>query len=440
MQNYFNELANFLTAQLKGDEIFTCTFSGEDSNFVRFNQNLIRQAGGVAQRNLSLDLIQGRRHAPGNCTLTGERSQDESRLAQILDELRRKLPHLPDDPHLLYATQVNSTEQLGENRLIPATDAVQQILAAGEGQDLVGIYASGGIFNGFANSLGQRNWFSTYSFNFDWSLYHQGDKAVKAAYAGFDWDDKVLRAKMDGARNQLAILAQEPKTLAPGQYRVFLSPVAVYDFVGLLGWGGFGLKSHRTKQTPLLRMIEAGATLHPALNIRENTAEGVAPNFDGKGFSKPEVVTLIAGGAYRDCLVSPRSAQEYGVPTNGASPDEAPDSLDIAAGDINADQILERLDTGVFINNVWYLNYSDQPACRITGMTRFACFWVEGGKIVAPLNVMRFDETLYRAFGDNLLGLTVEREIIVDSGSYGGRSSKSGRVPGALIKDFNFNL
>jgi predicted Zn-dependent protease len=441
MQNDdFYDLADFLTARLNRDEVFTCTFSGEDSDFVRFNQNWIRQAGRVQQRHLSLDLIQGRRHAQGRCALTGERGEDAVRLTQLLDELRRKRLSLPEDPHLRYATQVNSTEQRSENRLIPAAEAVQQIMAAGEGRDLVGLFASGGLFNGFANSLGQRNGFSTYTFNFDWSFYHQGDKAVKATYAGFDWDSEALRAKMEAAGAQLAVLAQEPKTLPPGKYRVFLSPAAVYNVVGLLGWGGFGLKSHRTKQTPLLKMMEGGALLHPALTILENTAEGVAPNFDSQGFLKPDRITLIAAGAYRDHLVSPRSAQEYGVETNGASPDEAPESLDIAAGDLPADQALERLDTGVLINNVWYLNYSDPPACRITGMTRFACFWVEGGQIVAPLNVMRFDETLYRAFGDNLVELTVEREMILDAGSYGGRSTGSGRVPGALIQDFNFNL
>ena len=73
-------------------------------------------------------------------------------------------------------------------------------------------------------------------------------------------------------------------------------------------------------------------------------------------------------------------------------------------------------------------------------MTRFACFWVEKGKIVAPLNVMRFDETLFHALGENLIGLTKEREMTIDAETYGGRSTSSGRVPGALIKDFNFNL
>jgi hypothetical protein len=73
-------------------------------------------------------------------------------------------------------------------------------------------------------------------------------------------------------------------------------------------------------------------------------------------------------------------------------------------------------------------------------MTRFATCWVEGGRSVAPLNVMRFDETIYRVLGDNLLGLTVERELIPTASTYGGRSTDSARLPGALVKDFTFTL
>ena len=35
-------------------------------------------------------------------------------------------------------------------------------------------------------------------------------------------------------------------------------------------------------------------------------------------------------------------------------------------------------------------------------MTRFATFWVEDGVIQSPLEVMRFDETIYRMLGENL--------------------------------------
>jgi predicted Zn-dependent protease len=246
--------------------------------------------------------------------------------------------------------------------------------------------------------------------------------------------------KVAEATAQLDILSRPPRTIPPGRYRVYLAPAALMDILQMLAWSGFGLKDHRTKQTTLLKMVEEGIHLHPAVTIRENTRDGLTPNFQEAGFMKPDQVTLIEAGALRDCLVSPRSAKEYDVPTNGASGAEAPESVEMAAGDIPRDGVLQQLDTGVYINNLWYLNYSDRTACRMTGMTRFATFWVEGGVIQAPLSVMRFDESIYRMFGDHLLGLTAEREFILDSDTYHRRSTGSSRLPGALVEQFNFTL
>ena len=61
-------------------------------------------------------------------------------------------------------------------------------------------------------------------------------------------------------------------------------------------------------------------------------------------------------------------------------------------------------------------------------------------KVQAPLSVMRFDESMYRALGENLIDLTNEQEIMLDPGTYFERSSSSSKVPGALIKDMNFAL
>jgi predicted Zn-dependent protease len=440
MRDYFYRLADFVNAQLTGDEAFTAWFSGEDSDFTRFNHARVRQSGHVSQRYLNVDLMVGNRHAASEMTLTGERSVDEARVSEAMAGLRTVIPHLPEDPHLLVSDEVRNTEQEAPRELPAATDAVEQILGAGEGHDLVGLLAIGDVSSGFANSLGQRNWFSSSSYNFDYSIYHHADKAVKSAFAGSSWDEDALRKNVASSVSQVEILAREPKTLKPGRYRVYLSPVALYDFVGMLSWGGFGLKDLRTKQTVLLRMVEEGATFADSVTISENTKDGVAPNFQSKGFIKPDTVTLIERGAQKDCLVSPRSAKEYGVPTNGAGGGESPQSLDIAAGDIPQTEVLDRLGTGLWINNLHYLNYSDRPNCRVTGMTRFACLWVENGNVVAPVNVMRFDETMYRALGENLIGFTREREMILDSGSYGGRGTSSGRVPGALVEDFTFNL
>ena len=66
MQEYFHETADFLRSLMRGEEIYTCNLSAEDSDFVRFNHGRVRQAGSVEQRWLSLDLIEGRRHANGD--------------------------------------------------------------------------------------------------------------------------------------------------------------------------------------------------------------------------------------------------------------------------------------------------------------------------------------------------------------------------------------
>ena len=94
----------------------------------------------------------------------------------------------------------------------------------------------------------------------------------------------------------------------------------------------------------------------------------------------------------------------------------------------------------MYVSNLWYINYSDRNACRMTGMTRFATFWVENGELVAPLKVMRFDETIYNLLGSHLVDLTQEREVILDPGTYGGRSTARVRRPGALVDEFLFTL
>ena len=441
MQEYFYQLADYVIDHLTGEEIGLCNFSAEDSDFVRFNHSAIRQAGTVGQRSLDIKLINGQRQAAGDVTLCGDFSVDSQRAVALLDTLRSQLPYLRDDPHLLYATAVQSSEHISQNRLPEERGViVDALLQAGNGRDLVGFYAAGGIHAGFANSYGQRNWFSTYTYNVDWSFYLSGDRAVKTADAGFVWNPAVFQHKVDTAVQQLAALSLPGKTVEPGQYRVYLAPAAVCEIVELLNWGGFGLKEHQTKQTPLIKMAEAEAQLHASVSLTENTQDGVAPNFQEDGFVKPDQVQLIATGRLADQLISPRSAKEYGIATNAASGWESAESIEMAPGELSQNALLTQLDTGIYVNNLWYLNYSDRAACRMTGMTRFATFWVENGEIQAPLHVMRFDESLYRLLGSNLIGITAERDYILDPDTYHARSTSSSRLPGLLIEDFTLTL
>jgi len=434
VKEQFFEFAERLGRELRVAEILLCNFHAERSDFVRFNQGKVRQAGSVEQRYLTLRLVRARRQA--SASVTGE---DFESLKSILSRLREALDGLTEDPWLLINEEPQSSSSERRGTLLPAQAVVEAVTGKAQGHDLVGFYAGGTVYRGFANSLGQRNWHEVDSFNFDWSFYRQTDQAVKASYAGFEWQQEDFGRAMESALERLPLLGKPRKQIEPGEYRAYLAPRALDELAGLLSWGGFSARARATKQSPLLRMQE-GETLSSRVSIFENIKEGVAPGFQADGFVKPAQVTLIEKGLLEKPLVSPRSAKEYGLQTNAANGAEMPQALDIAAGTLEQGEVMKALDTGLYISNLWYLNFSDRPAGRITGMTRFATFWVEGGRIAAPLAPMRFDDSIYRMLGENLVDLTASRELLLDPSTYGERSTSSARLPGALLRALRFTL
>ena len=439
MEGYFATLAGELDRTLRTGERYTASFDAEDTDFVRMNRGKVRQPGSVCQRYVSVRLIEGDRHAEHRLSLTGDVTADVAAVAAAVSGLRGVLPDLADDPHMLLPTEVASSRTQRGESLPPSEQVVTEILDAARGQDLVGIYAAGPVYRGFANSEGQRNWHATTTFNLQWSLYHRADKAVKTAHAGLAWDPKVFAQKMDEARTRLALIARDPKRLEPGRYRAYLAPTAVLEIADLLCWGGFSGRALATQQSALARM-QSGERLDRRVAFFEDTAGGVAPAFQSEGFTRPAQVPLVDGGQLVGSLVSPRTAREFGLDANGANGAEMPEALAMNGGDLASADALAALDTGLLVGNLWYLNYSDRPACRITGMTRFATFWVENGAIVAPVNVLRFDDTIYRMLGSNLEALTTETELLLSGETYGSRQLTSSRLPGALVKEMAFTL
>lgn len=438
MKTQFYELAERLERELaRGETLLTC-LSAERSDFVRFNHARVRQAGSVEQRYLTLRLIRDRRQASAGLALAGD-AGDVALCADALVRLREILSQLPEDPWLAFAEEPQSTTSERRGRLPPAEAAIDQVARAAGSADFAGFYAAGTIFRGFANSLGQRNWHEVDSFNFDWSVYLAGDKAVKDGYAGFDWDASIFESKLAESLQRLELMRTPQRTLPPAEYRAYLAPRALEEITGLLQWNAFSARARATRQSPLLRM-ERGENLSPRVTLRENTQDGVAPAFQEDGFVRPARVELITRGVLGASLVSARSAREYGLRANGANAGESPESMEMDPGALEMSDVLTALDTGLYVGNLWYLNFSDKPSGRMTGMTRFATFWVEHGRIVAPVTPLRFDDTLYRMLGEQLVDFTRERELLLSTSTYDERSTSSARLPGALLASLRFTL
>jgi predicted Zn-dependent protease len=437
---FFDTLAGELCTAVDGADRITLYLSAEDSDFIRFNRSAVRQATHVQQCNATLAVVQGARRIESTRSLTGQVDADLATLRAERATLLSQLPDVPEDPYLLLPDEVSGSHR-HETGTLPSPEAlVLAVTSAAKGLDFVGFYAGGPVVRAFADSRGQRHWHHVESFHIDWCLYQQADKAVKTAYAGMHWDPAEFALRMAAGAQRLPLLAQAPRSLNPGSYRAYFTPIAMAELLGTLGWGGFGAQARRTGTSSLSRLAHRDARLSPMVQLSEDTLHSIAPAFTADGFAKQPSVSLVDGGLATGTLNSPRSARQYGLPANGAGAQEFPEALRLAPGALREADVLGALDSGLYVSNLWYLNYSDRMACRMTGMTRFACFWVEGGKLAAPLAVMRFDDSFLRMFGEGLVALTDRAELVPENGTYKERQLSSTTTPGALVEGWRLTL
>ncbi len=466
----FEDLARAALADLPGpdEERISLSMGAEHSHFLRFNHAQVRQATDVAQAQLTLTRTRGQRSASGTLSLSGDLAEDRARIGQAAQALADDLPHLPDDPHTLLPEAVVSTFSDDGGASWPdAAEVVRSVARAADGCDVVGLYAAGPQTRAFADNRGQRNWHRSASFALDWSHVLHTDQAVKSVLAGpitaGGWGDVQarLQQRMADAAAQMQLLKRPARPLKPGRYRAWLAPSAVGDIMSTLAWGAFGLKEQRTGTSPFNRLLQ-GDRLSPLIDLSESIAPGLAPAFTPQGFARPDHVDLVRQGHLVGSLVSPRSAREFGQdagqgqderqapdPRSGHSHQpltlnshngESPECLHLGPGRLAEADVLSQLGTGLYISNLHYLNYSDRLQGRITGMTRYACFWVEDGQLVAPLPVMRFDQDVIRLLGDDLIALGDQAEWLPDLQTYGARSVGGVRAPGALVAGLNLVL
>lgn len=418
----------------------------EASDFLRFNEARLRQATSVQQAYVTLAVERGQRRAESTLTLCGEPALDAQRLLAERRLLAEQLGLIPDDPWLRRPDAPTHSRRDERGVLPEPGNLIRQVhLLASEQlkQDLVGFYAGGPVVHAFADSLGSRHWHRVDSFQFSWCHYLQADKAVKTAYAGTHWQEEAFAAKVHLAAARVPLLARPARTLQPGAYRTAFAPAAVVDLVGILGWSGFSLRARRHGVSALMRLVRGEAQMAEQVHIGEDLAQGTAPAFSAEGFARPGRVALVEAGrlpAEGGSLNSSRAAAEFGVAANGADAGESPNALHLAAGTLPQADLLRALDKGLYVSNLHYLNYSDRQAGRITGMTRYACFWVEHGELVAPVNVMRFDDDALRVLGSGLEALTDASEFTPDSGTYGARQLDSVTAPAAVVEGFRLTL
>ncbi|MEJ6481248.1 TldD/PmbA family protein [Nostoc punctiforme UO1] len=436
----FNRLIETLLIKKAENEQFTVKLGSERSQFTRFNHAKVRQTGCVADGWIELTLMAEQRSSVRQFPFTGNWELDWQLAYSALQELRDELILLPIDPYLVLPSGTNTSREVHSGNLLPEEAVVSSVLEQVNELDFTGIYAGGIVIKGYGDSSGQKHWFATDSFTLDYSLFSASGQAVKGTFAGSDWNKSAYIAKISEAKKQLELLARPCKELPRGQYKTYFAPAAVADLLVMLSWGAISEADIQQGNSALAALSRQEKQLSPVFSLKENFQRGLVPRFNELGEMAAPELPVIEKGLLVNTLVNSRTAKEYQKTANGANGSETLRAPEISPGNLVFEQILPRLHTGLYLSNLHYLNWSDRQTGRITGMTRYACFWVENGEIIAPIENLRFDESLYRFWGENLVDLTNFQEFIPEVGTYDSRQLGGSLVPGMLVENFTYTL
>jgi predicted Zn-dependent protease len=236
-----------------------------------------------------------------------------------------------------------------------------------------------------------------------------------------------------------------PVDLAPGAYDVILEPPAVAEVVEWLALTGLGARSIEDGSSCLAGRM--GQTLTGPVTLYDDALSGdegcpTLP-FDAEGTPKTRL-TFLDSGVARGVAHDRATAHTAGAaPTGHAAPladdlaldggGPVPQHLHMAPGSDGADQLIARVERGLYVARFHYVNgLIDTRRTLMTGMTRDGLFLVENGRLGPGVRNLRWTESLLEAF-TRLGGVSRARQAVA-----AGLSDAVFVCPTVLVRGWRF--
>ena len=416
------------------------TIEAESDALTRFANNTIHQ--NVAEERLDISVravVDGR-----TARSTTNKSDEESlrRATQAALELAR---HQPKNPGLLPMAKpgtggpVKPVHRYFESTAgaTPADRARVVAAICKEAQrgkhTAAGIFSTGGHTLAIANSQGvfafhqqTRAQFSITAMDGDSSGWAKATSPDLGAVE----PEALARRAMEKAET-----SRMPREIEPGRMTVILEPAAVLDLAGFLfyDFAGTAVGDNRSCFNKRIGKQVFGKNIEMWDDVYHPLQSG--PAFDGEGVAR-ERVCLVEAGVPKRLVYSRATAKKMKAkPTGHGLPlpnewGEAPMNLVLEGGDSSLEQMIASTDRGVLLTRVWYVREVDPYEKVLTGMTRDGTFLVEGGKIVAGLRNMRFNESV--------LEMLSKVEEMGPAVRASGEEAFDMVVPAMKVRDFHF--
>ena len=380
----------------KADEVQVNVGGGYSAN-VRFADNRISTAGGVATANVSVQSAFGPKHAvtsTNDFTDEGlERAVRQSEaLARLAPDDPEAMPLLGPQQYVDVNSYFESTAQLGpEARAAAARVAIEPCKAAGD------LKAAGFLVTGIgANAVGNNKGLFAYraGTSSNYTLTVRTSDGTGSGWAGADHPDwsqldvkGVAQHAIDKAR-----LSRNPVAIEPGRYTVVLEPQAVGDLIQLLA---FSLDARSADEGRSAFAKQGGGTkigekvTDARVTLFSDPADPqlLSNTFDGEGLPARRQV-WIENGALKKLVYS-----RFWAKKQNQEPDAGTNAVKLAGGMQSTEELVSSTPRGILVTRLWYLREVDPRTVLYTGLTRDGTFLIENGKITKAVKNFRFNES-----------------------------------------------
>jgi predicted Zn-dependent protease len=330
----------------------------------------------------------------------------------------------------------DATAELDPTR---AADALRVAFAGASaaGLEAFGLWTTGAVGTAIATSSGVR---ATDDLTDAFMKVVCRDAAGRSGYAS---GTAGAVADLDPAALTARAIARAPRedgaALGPGEYPVVLSAEAVgvlLEFAGYLAFNGLAHTEGRGALSGRLGTSVAATTID--LDDAPAFPRTLPRAYDAEGVPKRSL-SLVRDGVANAVVHDLRSAAQAGGDARstghaieiGSAFGPVPTNLVLGGGSAtDEDALAARIERGIYVTRLWYVNVVHERQTLLTGMTRDGTFLIEDGRIGRPIRDVRFTDSVLR-----ILEATEELTAaprLVSEGEFYGRRFANGVVCPAL--------
>lgn len=440
-------------ARRAGADEAEITILTEDSGLTRYAANRIHQH--VSERNAEVRVraARGRQIA----VAVGNQTTFDA-VRQLAERAAAMATHSPADPHFVGLPRPSATAYVDQTTFYESTasldathraDTVRQIagLVESAGASGYGVVTSAVTETVVANSLGVHGYqtFTDALVTVIAQRAQSGTPTLRPAtgYATSTHRDWTEVDAESAALHALAKAALDPpQRVKPGAYTVVLEEEAVAELLLFLGYTALnGLEYVEGRSLYSGRLGERPYPQRITLRDDPTDARGANASFDFEGVPKAPV-TLIREGTLEQVALDSATARRAGLESTGhALP--APNSygpmplnMVLAPGNSSRAELIAGVGRGLLVTRFHYVNEVDPATTLLTGMTRDGTFLIEDGRVVAPVQDLRWVESV-----DGVLrrcaGVGDSLKLITSGPTYGIRYFTGTLAPCLLTEGFS---